>query len=80
MAYKVVKTFWLKQGIARKPGDWLSQEDIEEIPEKIRPRRLQSMLGQGMIIIEDLPEEKLEQAKKTIAELEPKKKPGRPKK
>ena len=87
MPYRVLRTIKLSGTLARSPGDIFTQDDIDEIPEKIRARRVQGLLDKGRIIWEDDPVQKLKDAKtlvKAAKEIEKeekdknKKKPGRP--
>ena len=92
MPYQVVRTIWLKDPkkesaqIARNPGDFLSDDDIAEIPERVRDRQLRSLVDSGKLRWVDSPGQKLKAAKKLVAadkkvkKVENNKKPGRPKK
>ncbi len=64
--YRVLRTIRLEKNLARSPGDELTQDDIDEIPVKIRARRVQGLLDRGKIIWEDDPKQKLKDAKKLI--------------
>lgn len=64
--YRVLRTIKLDRGLARSPGDEFTQADINDIPEKIRARRVQGLLDRGKIIWEQDPKEKLAEAKKIV--------------
>jgi len=71
--YRVLRTIKLTGGLARSPGDELTKADIDEIPEKIRAKRIQGLLERNKIIWEDDPAQTLKDAKvlvKAAKELE----------
>ena len=80
MPYRVLRTIKLTGTLARSPGDIFSQADIDEIPYKIRARRVQDLLNRGRIIWEDDPKQKLKEAKKLVKEDKDKKKEKKDKK
>ena len=69
MPYRVLRTIKLTGSLARSPGDIFSQADIDEIPEKIRPGRVQGLLDRGKIIWEDDPEQDREETKSIVREV-----------
>ena len=72
MPYQVIRTIWLKdpetasKQIARNPGDLLSQEDLDEIPDRVRERQLRSLVDGGKIKWIDSPEQKLADARQVV--------------
>ena len=80
MPYRVLRTIKLTGTLARSPGDELTQADIDDIPDKIRARRVQDLLNRGRIIWEDDPKQKLKDAKKLVKEDKEKKKESKEKK
>lgn len=72
MPYEVVRTIWLKdpetasKQIARNPGDLLSQDDLDEIPDRVRERQLRSLVDGGRIKWIDSPEQKLADARQVV--------------
>lgn len=73
MPYRVNRTIWLKdpekesKQIARNPGDILSQEDLADIPERVRDRHLSSLVDSGKLTWVDSPQDRLATAKEIVA-------------
>ena len=69
MPYRVVRTIKLGRGLARSPGDIFSQADIDEIPAKIRPGRVQGLLDRGKIIWEEDTEGDVKKTREIVREV-----------